>query len=679
MNYFDLEHLSKSLDRQVKALSDYKALVDQQIEATNENLDAYKNDNAFNLSKLKGYVVNGVSLNDLNEDLQNSIAAAKNAGIDITELLNKDIYLDNIKANKEDVYNKNESDRKLSEFYTRNEIDEKVTSLSNLINDSSSMQELSDALNAYMADSNLLINELNKQLNSLKSSLPDVHNIESIETISDLEVEVGSDISNLLKEKITVTLDNGDIRNITTTWQINSFNKDVDGTYTLTGILNLPDDVSNTKNLVPVVNVIVIGEAVSIKSVDELNDAYVEYASDISDVLAHLPVSVGITLSDDTRSEATITWNMNYYSSTSINDQIVTGKLNVDDGIINPKELTASIKIKIINHNIVSVENVEQTYERNYSIEFSFPQVVTVTLDDNTTRVLGVTWETQSLDTTKIGQTTVEGTFTYLPINITNTNNVKVLLTLNIIENQRNISLVGKIADVKVPLNTSFDEIDLASQTNVTLVNGETVQCNIIWDQNDYNGTVPGNYYIYGTLSNSTITNFNNFSIECVITVDETEYVVYAWSHKFIVPSGASQVANFQTKLGETFSDDDFYGPYNEENDDYDYTKRKIEMFYLGSTLQEPNENTIILDDNISNEMIKKTGIIDLYGSNGLRIPLGSYNDEAKNSFDTKVAAAEESSIRSVDFYAGDLLTFENKTSSNQIFLIRKIKHSYVQ
>jgi len=110
MRYVDLKHMGKSLDNQIKALSDYKALTDQQIEATNNKIDTYTTSNEYNMLKLNTFVANGVSMNDLNEDLQNSILNAKNAGIDVTELINTDIYLDETKANKSEVYSKNESD-----------------------------------------------------------------------------------------------------------------------------------------------------------------------------------------------------------------------------------------------------------------------------------------------------------------------------------------------------------------------------------------------------------------------------------------------------------------------------------------------------------------------------------------------------------------------------------------
>ena len=679
MKYIDLEHISNSLDNQVKALSDYKALVDQQIEAANENLDTYKNDNAFNLLKLGNIVANGVTINDLNEDLQNSILTAKNAGIDVTELVNKDIYLETVKANKDEVYSKNESDRKMSDFYTKNEIDEKVTSLSNSFNKDDSINELNNSFNAYRADSELMINELSKQLNSLKSSLPDVHNISSIETLNDLELEIGTELDGLLKENVTVTLDNDEIRNVSVTWQTNSYNKNQDGIYKISGVLNLPNDISNTNNLYPVIKIVLMGDALSVKSVAEIDDIAVEYGSSSSEVLAKLPSEVDVVLSDDSITKLTVSWNMSYYSSTSISNQTITGKLNEIDGVINSKELKASAKIYVINHDIVSSESVEQTYERNYSIEFNFPQYMNVILDNGSSKSLPITWDTSNIDTTVIGETTIIGTFDNLPINITNSNNVVGECHVNIIENQNNISLVSKIADVEVPLNTDFDTIDIDKELQVTLENGNTTTVQVNWEHDGYNGSVPGSYTIYGKLVTGTVTNFNNFTIECVIVVKEEEYIDYAWSHKFIVPSGASQITNFQAKLGEEFTEDDFYGPYDENNDDYDYSKRKIEIYYLGSTLQNPDEDTIILDKNILASQIKKTGITDLYGSNGLLVPLGSQSNEIKDLFDTKVAAGEEGSNRSIDFYAGDLLIFENKVSSNQIFLIRKTKHSYVK
>ena len=681
MRYVDLKHMGKSLDNQIKALSDYKALTDQQIEATNNKIDTYTTSNEYNMLKLNTFVANGVSMNDLNEDLQNSILNAKNAGIDVTELINTDIYLDETKANKSEVYSKNESDRKLSDFYTKNEIDEKVTTLSSDFNNDDTVERLVNSLNAYKEDSKLLINELSNQLNSLKSTLPDVENIASVSELPDIEIETGTEISDLLQERITVTLSNDEIRNISVTWQTNSFNKDIAGIYVLNGILNVPNDISNTKNLSASVKVIVIGDTLGIESVSAIEDKYIEYNASSMQVLAVLPETVNVTLTDGTNTDLTVSWNMTYYSPASISEQTITGKINVTDGIVNQKNLKASVKLKIIYHNIVSVKNIERTYERNYEINYNLPKTVTVILDDESETDLTVSWDVSNVNHESIGNEVITGSFVDLPINISNDNNITVLCNATFVENSKNIELVSKIADINVPLNTDKDVIDIDNEIEVSLNDGTTTVVGINWDFTNYDGSVAGTYYIYGQLqtADAHVTNFNNFTIECAIVVEEDEYVDYSWSHRFIVPAGASQVKNFQEKLGETFTEEEFYGIYDEEADDYDYSKRKVEMYYLGSTLQDPDEDTIVLDNSILNSKIVKTSIIDMYGSDGLLIPLGSESNAVKNLFDSKVEAADESSIRSIDFYAGDLLVFENKTSSNQIFLIRRTKHSYVE
>ena len=652
MNYIDLVHLSKSLDNNKQALSDYKAFINRQIEATNKDLSDYINNNDFNLQKLSGIVANGIAISDLSEDLKNSIQSAKNAGIDITELIDKDDYLDSTKANKSEVYSKNESDRQLSDFYTKNEVDERVTSLKTSIDSDDTIQELSQSFNAYIMDSKLVIDELNKQLNVMKSTLPDVHNIVGVEVLNDLEVDIGTELGEVLKETVTVTLDNNELLNLPVIWQSNAYNKNLDGRYLINGIFSLPDNISNTNNLYPMINIIVIGDQISITAVDNFNNMYIEYGTTELKLLQQLPTNVNVTLSDGSQDALDIIWDLKFYSSRSISDQTISGILVLKDTITNPRRLTVTIRLQTLLHTIKEVPVIEKEYMRNYIIDFDLPSTVEVILDNDSVQTLNVTWDLTAIDTTAIGLTTISGTFSDLPINISNTNNVYATCDINIIENEKNITLIGRIADIEVSPNTSFEEIELSDHVVVTLEDGTTTNCKVVWDGSNYNGSEEGQYVIHGKLSTTEFTNFNNFIIECVIVVTTEHELEYAWSHKFIVSNGVSSIPNFQAQLGEAFTEDDFYGPFNQELDDYEYDKRRIEVRYLGPTLQEPDSiDTILVDKAIITSSIKKTTITDMYGNDGLLMPLGTQETSIKNTFDDNVFAAEESSNRAIDYY----------------------------
>jgi hypothetical protein len=163
--------------------------------------------------------------------------------------------------------------------------------------------------------------------------------------------------------------------------------------------------------------------------------------------------------------------------------------------------------------------------------------------------------------------------------------------------------------------------------------------------------------------------------LERVIRVSDEDFYEYDWSFKVGIPNSVSEIHGISQLINKNIPEKYIYGIYDEDIDDYLYNKRKIEVRYLGATLQEFSNITLDIDES----KIVKSGIIDTYGEDGLRIPLGTQSDTLKDAFDNNVESVNERSLRSFDYYAGDVLTFENKTLSNQILLIRKAKNNYIK
>ena len=672
MRYLDLEHLIKKLDIQAMALSDYKIIINEKV----ENLDLFKLNNENNLNKLDSILSKGISISDFDSDLQLNLENVFNTNTDLTELVNRDIYLDNIKANKNNVYTKTEADNKLSIFYTKNEVDEKVNSMRESIEEDSALNEFREEFNSYKRDSDLIISSLQQQINELKAAnIAAGFNIDSIEELNDITVEIGTDATENLQETILVTLKNGNNESIPVIWKTNVYNKDVEGTYIIEGIMNLPANISNSNNFVPSFSIIVNDSSPKIVDVYNIDDVLVEYETPATEVLAMLPNSVYVTLDNGSIEEATINWDLQYYSATSINDQTITGSLNVEnvENVKNPNKLKATTVVKTIIHEITFADPVEQTYERDYSINFILPERANVTLDNGNVIALPVIWdedEINLIDQELLGSNQVNGTFVDLPVNVQNPQDITTFCTVDLIENQYNIVSAIDADGITVPIGVTFENVKIEKQATVTLENGETRKCNVVWDGTDYDKTTPGTYLVYGDFELGNLKNFDNLRVSCTIVVSE-DAEEYEWEYKFIVPSGASQIENFAQKLGQnTFTEEEFFGPYSEELEDYDYDNHMIELRYLGSTLQDTEDLTMEIDKT----QIKKTGIIDAFGNEGLLIPYTSQSEELKDEFDNNVInAGEPNSNRSVDYYCdNDTLIFENKALSNQIYLIRK-------
>jgi len=663
MSYIDLEHLKRKLDILVQESKEYQTVTDQKIADDIQNLDDYKNENAFNLAKLDNIILNGLSFEDLDEDLQNSIINAKNAGIDFTQLIQEDTRLEDVKANKSDVYTKSESDLKLSNYYTKNEVNNAINDAVDEIN----TEEVITTLNNYISNSDIFVEELNRQVNNLKKMYHNAIEVVSIASFNDINVEYPTDV--VLPNNVEITLSDNTTETINIIWKDEGITYDI-GNYTIQGVLILPLTITNSNNLYPEINVIVSGASNAIESVQ--NVSYnIDYGVAFDDL--DLPDMISVSLFNGEMHQLPVFWNSSKYEQFTMESQIVEGIVQLNDTITNPKNLKAHASLSIINRVIESVEELTRTYVRDDYVEFDLPEKVLVNLNDNTSNEYEVDWDYDTINTTQLGEQTLLGKFVNLPVNVTSQIVPKCVITFT--ENPLNITNVGRVADIEVAYNVEFEAIDLEETINVETFDGNVHTVNVIWNRGVYDQVTPGDYLIRGKLENNNLKNFDNLIITRIVRVSSETFYEYAWNYKIAIPNSISEMSGLASLINETINEKMIYGPYIEENDDYDYSKRKIEIRYLGATLQEVLEPTLDVDDS----KIIKTGIINTYGENGIQIPLTTQGNSVKDSFDSKVQAVNEYSLRSFNYYAGDILTFEQKTLSNQILLIRKAKNNYIK
>ena len=663
MSYIDLEHLKRKLDILVQESKEYQTVTDQKIADDIQNLDDYKNENAFNLAKLDNIILNGLSFEDLDEDLQNSIINAKNAGIDFTQLIQEDARLEDVKANKSDVYTKSESDLKLSNYYTKNEVNNAINDAVDEID----TEEVITTLNNYISNSDIFVEELNRQVNNLKKMYHNAVEVVSIASFNDINIEYPTDV--ILPNNVEITLSDNTTETVNIIWKDEGITYDI-GNYTIQGVLILPLTIANSNNLYPEINVIVSGASNAIESVQ--NVSYnIDYGVAFDDL--DLPDTISVSLFNGEIHQLPVFWNSSKYEQFTMESQIVEGIIQLDDTITNPKNLKAQASLSIINRVIESVEELTRTYVRDDYVEFDLPEKVLVNLNDNTSNEYEVDWDYDTINTTQLGEQTLLGKFVNLPVNVTSQIVPECVITFT--ENPLNITNVGRVADIEVAYNVEFEAIDLEETINVETFDGNVHTVNVIWNRGVYDQVTPGDYLIRGKLENNNLKNFDNLIITRIVRVSSETFYEYAWSYKIAIPNSISEMSGLASLINETINEKMIYGPYIEENDDYDYNKRKIEIRYLGATLQEVSEPTLDVDDS----KIIKTGIINTYGENGIQIPLTTQDNSIKDSFDSKVQAVNEYSLRSFSYYAGDILTFEQKTLSNQILLIRKAKNNYIK
>jgi len=87
---------------------------------------------------------------------------------------------------------------------------------------------------------------------------PKVLNIIDVSTLSDIEVDQGTLIDDIvIPNTIAVTLEDNSTLTLTVNWDTSNYDGDIVGTYNLVGTLQLIEGVTNTNNLVASINIVV--------------------------------------------------------------------------------------------------------------------------------------------------------------------------------------------------------------------------------------------------------------------------------------------------------------------------------------------------------------------------------------------------------------------------------------
>ncbi|HHW36250.1 MAG TPA: leucine-rich repeat protein [Bacillales bacterium] len=172
-------------------------------------------------------------------------------------------------------------------------------------------------------------------------------------------------------------------------------------------------------------------EPLEVSIVEPLDDIEVSYGTERSAL--PLPPTVQVTLSDQSIRSLVVTWDNGNpaYDGNTDGEYTFTGTLAQDQDVANPQNLTAQVKV-VVNPKLtepLEVSIVESLDDINvsYGTERSalpLPLTVQVTLSDQTTRNLGVTWDEGS--PAYNGNTAGEYTFTgTLAQDVANPQNLK--------------------------------------------------------------------------------------------------------------------------------------------------------------------------------------------------------------------------------------------------------------
>ena len=394
------------------------------------------------------------------------------------------------------------------------------------------------------------INNLNVSLSiTVASRKYDITAINADETVH--EVEFGTAYSALnLPSSVVATLDDGSTKNILVNWDDSTYSSTavlID--QTITGTLVLDSNTINTKGLVATYIVKVKEKPIvpkNITNVESLANKTVEYGTTFENL--SLPSSVNVTAKNDEETSTislVVNWNSSDYDLTKVNvNQTITGELVLLENMTNTSNLKATcvVKVKEQVFTIESVESDGDVHEVEYNTPYSslaLPNKVTVTLNDNSTQDLTVTWSNDYSSTKTDDVQTLTGTLT-LPNNITNPNDFKVEYMVKVKEKPvKNIVSVEEFSTVKeVEYNTSFTDLGLPSKVSVELNDGTSANLSVTWNSSDYSATK--------TDVNQTVTGILTLGEDMVNRDNVT--ATYTVKVKEKPPKNVTNIASFSTK-----------------------------------------------------------------------------------------------------------------------------------
>lgn len=369
----------------------------------------------------------------------------------------------------------------------------------------------------------------------------DKSDIKSVSLPSTLTTNAGASFSELgLPSNVAITLDNDTISIAMVTWDEPTYSTLSDGTYTLTGIIKNPNNVTNSKNIKAEIQLTVL--PINITSVEPIHDIKVPIGT--SKNTFTFPQSVSITLDNNKTSTADVTWDLGNpkYEAEVPGVYVFTGNLSCPKGIINGNNLHAKLKVEVYNvtRNIVQVEEIsDRTAEFGTAPNnLNLPSTVTVLLDGFPNGNIpfspkveqkipaidsSVTWDTSSYKADIPGTYTLKGTITN-NFGITNTNNLIAQIKVTVKPAPKNITSVSKLKASEVPFKTAMASLTLPPSISVTLDDGSEQTVNVNWDlvNCNYDGNVADTYTILGNLScPDGITNSLNLVSKFLVKVLE--------------------------------------------------------------------------------------------------------------------------------------------------------------
>ncbi|MFC3748075.1 glycoside hydrolase family 3 C-terminal domain-containing protein [Paenibacillus sp. GCM10012306] len=293
-------------------------------------------------------------------------------------------------------------------------------------------------------------------------------------------------------------------------WDSSHYEGSKAGNYTFTGTFELPEGILNSAGNTVSITVVVLPEGthpIKITEVEKLESRNVEHGTAFDKL--DLPPIATVTLDAYGTKTLAIEWSPAGYNGQAAGSYTLNGTLVLEEGIINPSDLKASIIIHVLPEvkHAAKITAVQKLESKNvpFGTEFeglNLPASVTVTLDNGETQAVSVQWSRDSYNGHKEGLYILSGTL--IPgEGILNpdelTASIAVYVSPEVVKLPE-IKAVQTLESRSVVYGTEFAKLELPAAVSVSLNNDETQSVAVQWNSDGYHANVAGTYIIKGSL-----------------------------------------------------------------------------------------------------------------------------------------------------------------------------------
>lgn len=313
-----------------------------------------------------------------------------------------------------------------------------------------------------------------------------------------------------LPATVEATLGNKRVIHLPVQWDSKDFNGGKAGSYTLAGSFELPEGVLNSTHQTVSITVVVLPEGtkpIQITKVEKLEGKNVEFGTAFDKL--ELPSSATVTLDTYEQKELVVKWSPAGYNGNVEGSYVLIGTMVLEEGMINPNDLKASITIQVMPGVIRVAEIVTVQDLESKSVPFGtpfnglkLPTSVIATLNNGETKAISIDWNSEGYNSDKQGAYILKGALVPLE-GVSNPKDLKASITIEVLPEVitiPEITAVQALASKSVAYGTSFDALELPASVSVTLNTGMNKVVSVQWNKEGYNGNTEGTYTIKGDL-----------------------------------------------------------------------------------------------------------------------------------------------------------------------------------